>query len=220
MTSLAPQKDLRPVDAGPAETRVNGVYDLPTPGRVSGWAIDRADPEAVVEVEVCREGKVLGRTRADRHRPDLERGGIGTGRYGFSVTLDPPIEPEMIFTLSVRGITADGTTGPLRATGEAAANDDPLLRLVERLFEQTASLRTEIAGLRRAVERGAAPVDTGETKAILERIEVVQARLDGAAATREAPSDPAVGPGLRIAVGAALVLSTLALFIGLWSVFA
>lgn len=219
MTSQTPQKDLRPTRAEKVEPRVNGVYDLPSPNRVAGWAIDRADPEASVAVEIFREGILVQRTRADRHRPDLERGGIGTGRYGFSVNLDPPIPPEMAFTLTVRAVTADGTAGPLRPTGEATPNDDPLLRLLERTFDQTVALKGEIGKLRRSVEAGGEPPDLAEMTAFLERIEVVQARLDGVAAVTETPADPSVGPGLRAAVGVALAMSGLALALGLWSVF-
>ena len=219
MTSQAPQKDVRPDRAAPADIRVNGVYDLPSPSRVSGWAIDRADPDAAVEVEIFREGALLQRTRADRFRPDLERGGIGTGRYGFSVDLDPPIPPEMVFTLTVRAVTSDGRSGPLRPTGEAAPNDDPLLRLLERTFDQTVALKGEIGKLRSSVATSREPPDLAELTAVLERIEVVQARLDGVAAETKAPDDPSVGPGLRNAVGIALAMSALALALGLWSVF-
>lgn len=219
MTSQAPQKVVQPTQTVPTAARVNGVYDLPTPNRVAGWAIDRADPDAAVEVEIYRDGALLVRTRADRFRPDLERGGIGTGRYGFSVALDPPVAPEMAFALSVRAVAGDGTSGPLRATGKAAPSDDPIRSLLERTFDQTAALRADIDGLRRSVEASGEPPDLTEMAAFLERIEVVQARLDGVAAVTEPPSDPSVGPGLRAAVAIALAMSTLAVVLGLWSVF-
>lgn len=222
--SSAPLQKSTPPTTSPAQTpasagRINGVYDLPTPGRLAGWAIDRAEEAAAVTVEVYREGKLVKRTRADRHRPDLERGGIGTGRYGFSVDLDPPIAPGMAFALSVRAVTGDGVSGPLRATGKAAPSEDPLRALVERIFDQNATLRSEVRDLRRAVEAMEVPKDHGETAAMLERIELVQARLDGAAAATRTPSEPPVGPGLRLAVGIALGLSVLAVILGLWSVF-
>lgn len=219
MTSQAPQKDLQPKSAEPVAGRVNGVYDLPSPNRVAGWAIDRADPGATVEVEVCNAGEVLQRVRADRYRPDLERGGIGTGRYGFSVDLDTPVAPGMAFALTVRAVTRDGVSGPLRATGKAAPSNDPVQALLERTFDQTAALKVEVGKLRRAVESRRAPADVTDLAAVLDRIEVVQARLDGVAAETEAPSDPSVGPGLRIAIGGALALSTFAVVLGLWSVF-
>jgi len=219
MTSQAPQLDMKPTRAEPGAARVNGVYDLPAPNRVAGWAIDRADPEAAVEVEVYNEGVLLKRVRADRHRPDLERGGIGTGNYGFSVEIDPPIAPGMAFALSARAVTGDGVTGPLRATGKAAPSEDPDQVLLERTFEQTVALKAEVGKLRRAVESQREPADVAGLSTVLERIEVVQARLDGVAAETEAPPDPSVGPGLRIAVGVALGMSTLALVLGLWSVF-
>ena len=219
MTSQAPQKVVQPTQTVPTAARVNGVYDLPTPNRVAGWAIDRADPDAAVEVEIYRDGALLVRTRADRFRPDLERGGIGTGRYGFSVALDPPVAPEMAFALSVRAVAGDGTSGPLRATGKAAPSDDPIRSLLERTFDQTAALRADIDGLRRSVEASGEPPDLTEMTAFLERIEVVQARLDGVAAVTEPPSDPSVGPGLKAAVAIALSMSTFAVVLGLWSVF-
>ncbi len=219
MTSIPSQKDLQPNPVAPVDVRVNGVYDLPSPSHLAGWAIDRADPDAAVEVEVYREGILLQRTRADRYRPDLERGGIGTGRYGFSVNLDQPVAPEMAFALTVRAVTADGVSGALRATGKALPSNDPLRSLLERTRDQVAALTAQIGGLRRTVEASRAPSDLTEMVAVLERIEVVQARLDGVAATTEPPADPSVGPGLRVAVGVALAMSALALVLGLWSVF-
>lgn len=226
MTAEIVQKPTAPTRAAantataPATGRVNGVYDLPNPGRIAGWAIDRANEAAAVEVEIYREGKLLKRLRADRHRPDLERGGIGTGRYGFSLDLDPPVAPGMAFTLSVRAVTSDGVAGALRPTGQAAPNDDPVQTLLARSYDQTAALRDDLRTLKRAVEAIGAGADQRDTRAMLERIELVQARLDGAAATARPVADPAIGRGLRLAVGVALGLSLVAVILGLWSVFA
>lgn len=219
MTSQAPQHDLKPNRAEAVEARVNGVFDLPAPNRVAGWAIDRADPDASVEVEVYNGGVLLGRARADRYRADLERGGIGTGRYGYAIDIDPPIAPGMAFALSARALTGDGVSGALRATGAAAPSEDPQRALLERTFAETSALRAEVDKLRRSIETRREPADIAEIAAALERIEVVQARLDGVAATSEPPDDPSVGPGLRLAVGIALAMSALALVLGLWSVF-
>lgn len=226
MTTQAPQGHFEPNLAAKPDARINGVYDLPAPNRIAGWAIDRADPEAAVEVEIYRDGALVRRIRADRNRPDLERAGIGTGNYGFSVELDQPVAPGMAFTLSARAVTRDGVAGPLRATGKAGPSDDPHLALLERSYRETTALRAEIAGLRRAVDAKVAPQDHNDrdadvqaTAAILDRIELVQARLDGVAAATATPAEPEVGAGLRIAVGVALAMSTLAVVLGLWSVF-
>lgn len=219
MTFQSPQETLGSKRAEAVAGRVNGVYEMPSPHRVAGWAIDRADPDAAVEVEVHADGVLLGRGRADRYRADLERGGVGTGRYGFAVELDQPVAPGMAFALSVRAVTGDGVAGALRATGSAAPSDDPDRALLERTYTQTAALKAEITRLRRAVEtRGETADFTGIADA-LDRIEVVQARLDAVAAAPTPPDDPSVGPGLRIAVGIAFAMSALALVLGLWSVF-
>jgi len=204
----------------PSANRVNGVYDLPAPGRVAGWAIDRANPEAVVEVEIRRAGKLIAKTRADRHRPDLERGGIGTGRYGFSVEIDPPIEPGMAFTLSVLAMTGDGVSGPLRGTGAAAQSEDPSRRILEQTFAEIAALRADLDDLRHAIADVRAPAAERNLAETLERIEVVQARLDLVAAAPEAPSVQRTQSGLRWAVAASLLIGTAALALGLWSVLA
>ncbi|RBO55164.1 hypothetical protein DSD19_00540 [Rhodovulum sp. BSW8] len=202
------------------QPRVNGVYDLPAPGRIAGWAIDRADPSAAVAVEIYREGRLAAKTRADRHRPDLERGGIGTGRYGFSVELDPPVEPGLAFTLSVRAVTGDGTAGALRATGAALPSDDPDRRVLEVVFARVAALGTEIADLRGALARHDDPADLQDIARALDRIELVQARLELAAAGTDGAAAPDPLAGLRRMVVAALALGGTALALGLWSLFA
>ena len=123
-------------DAAESATRINGVVDIPRPGRVAGWAIDRADPGAAVVVTVLREGRVVAEVRADAHRPDLERGGIGTGRYGFAIDLDPPLDPGLEFTLTAVARAADGTSGELRPVGRARPTDDAGSRLAQRTFAE------------------------------------------------------------------------------------
>ena len=66
--------------------RVYGVVDVVRPDRIAGWAIDRADSAAAVDVDIRREGRLVATVRADRPRRDLEKGGVGTGRYGFAAS--------------------------------------------------------------------------------------------------------------------------------------
>ena len=57
-------------------------------GFVEGWAMDAADPEWPVELELLT---ALGRRRiiANRYRGDLRRAGIGSGRHGFRAPIGP-----------------------------------------------------------------------------------------------------------------------------------
>ena len=59
----------------PATSRVYGVVDLLRDNRIAGWAIDRADAAAAVTVDIHRNGRLISSVVADRHRPDLEKGG-------------------------------------------------------------------------------------------------------------------------------------------------
>ncbi len=191
--------------------RINGVVDVPRPGRISGWAIDRSDPEAAVTVRIAREGRVVGEIRADAHRPDLERGGIGTGRYGFALDLDPPLEPGFEFTVAATALAADGTSGELRPVGRAKPAEDPARRLAERTFEELCRLRGAVALQPRTAD---APL-----RQTMEGIEVVQARIETALAAIEPPERPG-NRGLVAAVALALAIGMGSLGLGLWSVFA
>ncbi len=194
-----------------AGARINGVIDVPRPGRVSGWAIDRGDPGAAVTVRISREGRLIGEVSADGYRPDLERGGIGTGRYGFALDLDAPLEPGFEFTVTAMARADDGTSGELRRIGRAKASEDPGRRLSERLFE-------ELVRLRMAIGREARTADAPLCDA-MERIEVVQARIETALSAIEPPQRSGTG-GLVIAVTLALVIGAASLGLGLWSLFA
>ncbi|PZX17122.1 hypothetical protein LX81_01754 [Palleronia aestuarii] len=190
--------------------RLNGVVDVPRANRVAGWAIDRADPEAAVTVRVTREGRVVAELRADTPRPDLERNGIGTGRYGFSVDLDPPLEPGFEFTIEATAHVDGVAPMPLRRIGRAADRDEPGRRLPERTFEEVVALR---ARLETGLERDTAPL-----RETLDRIEIVQARIETALGGLEAPPRTG-GRGLGLAVAAALAIGAGSLALGLWSLF-
>ena len=134
--SIAPEPldHAAPVPAAAVGPRLYGVVDVVRPDRIAGWAIDRADSQAVLEIDVRREGRLVATVRADRFRKDLERGSVGTGRYGFACELAPPLEPGFEFTVSATARTADGVSCELKRVGPAAAAD-PERRLAERIFE-------------------------------------------------------------------------------------
>lgn len=187
-------------DTGP---RVYGVFDLARPDRVAGWAIDRASASATVVVELWREGKRVATVSADRHRPDLEKGGIGTGRYGFAAEVSPPIEPGFEFTLTAVARAADGTTGALKRTAGRSGGVAPEQRVVERIFE-------EVTALGRAAPPAPAPVaaELDRLAELAGRIEMVQIRLEAALAAASPPKPRADARGLR---GILFVTATIAL---------
>ncbi len=188
-----------PVEAGP---RLYGVIDVLRADRIAGWVIDRTDAGAALDVDVRREGRLVATVRADRARPDLERTGVGTGRYGFACEIEPPLEPGFEFTLSAVARAADGASLELKRGGKAPR--DPERRLVERLYEEVAALRAAQA----------APGDALAT--VLERVELAQARIE-AAITGIEPPPAASLIGLRLLAIAALATGGLSLVVGLLS---
>lgn len=198
-------------DEASARARINGVIDVPRPGRVSGWAIDRGDPDAAVTVRIAREGRLVGEVRADGYRPDLERGGIGTGRYGFALDLKEPLEPGFEFTVTAMARADDGTSGELRRIGRAKSAENPGQRLAERLFEEFVRLRIAIG---RETRTANAPLCD-----VVERIEVVQARIEMALSTIEPPQRSGTR-GLVVAVTLSLLIGAASLGLGLWSIIA
>lgn len=199
-------------DIGP---RVYGVFDLPRPDRAAGWAIDRASASAAVEVDLFREGQRIATLRADRHRPDLEKGGIGTGNYGFVAEISPPVEPGFEFTVTAVARAADGTTGALKRTGTRSGAVAPEQRVVERIFEEVTALG-----------RAAPPAPPAPAAAELDRlnelalrIEMIQIRLEATLASLapETPRSDVRGlKGILFATGA-IALGSLGL--GLYSLF-
>lgn len=201
------------------QPRVNGVFDVPAPGRVAGWAIDRSDPSAAVRVEIYREGVCVGSVKADRYRKDLEKGGIGTGRYGFAMDLDPPIVPGMNFTIEARAITDDGVTGPLRATGSALPLADPKTRLLEQTFMRLCDLSRKIDRVAARADVSKGQIDPEMLTSQLDRIELVQIRLEQAMAAREPLEIQGELQGLRLISKLALLVGLVALGTGLYSIF-
>lgn len=195
-------------DIGP---RLHGAIDVIRADRIAGWVIDRADARAHAEVEVRREGRVVATVRADRPRPDLERSGVGTGRYGFAAPLDPPLDAGMEFTLSVTARTGDGAQVTLRPVGQAAAALPPERRLLERIFEDLGEVKAT------AARTGADLTDGWERlSSAVERVELVQARLEAALGTVEPPVSQRQGILWTLAI-AAMLTGAGSLGLGIWS---
>jgi hypothetical protein len=98
---------------GPPQ-RIYGVIDLIRSNRIAGWAVDRANSHASVLVDIHRDGRLVQTIAADQLRPDLAKGSIGTGHYGFAAEIEPPLEPGFEFTLAATARAADGSHVPLK----------------------------------------------------------------------------------------------------------
>ena len=72
-------------DTNSASVRLDGHLDRATAEWIGGWAWDPTAPDRAQELELLLDGISVGRFRADRLRPDLLEGGIGTGLYGFDL---------------------------------------------------------------------------------------------------------------------------------------
>ncbi len=77
------------VDDAPGAWR--GHLDEATRDRVVGWAWNAATPHRAVALQLIVDGNMVARLLADRHRPDLEAHGIGTGRHGFQTGFPHPL---------------------------------------------------------------------------------------------------------------------------------
>jgi hypothetical protein len=66
---------------------LRGWVDEAGPARVRGWAVDVAQPEVPVVVEVLAGGRMLGRVLANVYRGDLRAARLGGGCHGFELRL-------------------------------------------------------------------------------------------------------------------------------------
>ncbi|WP_222869332.1 hypothetical protein ROLI_001230 [Roseobacter fucihabitans] len=201
-----------------SEERVNGIVDRPAAGRIAGWAIDRADPAAHVVVDIYFEEALIGQVPATDYRKDLQRNGIGTGRYGFKFDLPDGINPEMSFAIKAVARTKDNTFASLRGTGRMVPSEDPKVRMSQRAYLHTCTLRQEFLQLSRKLD--AVVQDAKSTKGdsdILERIELVQARLESF--VNQQPTHPLQphNSGLKWAVAFALLLGISSFSFGILS---
>lgn len=204
-----------PADAiGP---RIWGVVDVLRKGRVAGWAIDRSDSGASVEIDIRYEGRLVKTVKADRHRPDLVKGGVGTGSYGFAAEIDPPIDPDFAFTVTATARTSDGEIAALKRVGAAASAIEPESRVMRRLFEEVLALRQASESQQDGSPNAALNKATGRLQGMIERIELAQIRLDAATSGLEPPTAADPSQGLRRLVGVALVVAIASLALGIYS---
>jgi hypothetical protein len=83
---LAALAGLAPLGAPGA---MQGHLDRHEGGCAEGWVHDLANPGHGMAVEAVHRGRVVARTVANRHRPDLEAAGIGQGFHGYRLERVP-----------------------------------------------------------------------------------------------------------------------------------
>lgn len=63
---------------------IDGYLDLVSSIMIAGWAKHAASDDPL-EIDICVDGTVVGRTMAEHYRPSLMEAGLGTGRHGFAM---------------------------------------------------------------------------------------------------------------------------------------
>lgn len=204
--------DQTPLSPAMKEPRLYGVVDVLRADRVAGWVIDRTDATRCTSVEIRREGRLAGTVTANRPRKDLERQAVGTGAYGFVFAFDPPLEEGMEFTVDLTARSHDGVQLPLQPVAGAARTLSPEKRALGRILAELSALREDIAELRHETARA----DRARA-GFLERLEVVQLRLEGgiSALGTTGGGSPGWLAGVAVA-GAVIAVGSMA--VGLFSV--
>lgn len=78
-----------------------GAVDSATSGLIIGWASGRSTT-GPVEIEVTRNGILIGEGIADIPRPDVEAAGLGNGHTGFELSM-PEINVGDVVSVRVKG---------------------------------------------------------------------------------------------------------------------
>lgn len=95
----------------PSPPALAGHIDQADRHAVTGWAMDPARPGEPVELEVVLDGVVVGSFPADRHRPDLEQAGLGSGRHAFQLQIPGGLSAHAERVLELRR-AGDGAVVP------------------------------------------------------------------------------------------------------------
>jgi autotransporter passenger strand-loop-strand repeat protein len=116
----------RRADPAASPARLDGRLDEVSRERISGWARDPDAPDQPVRLRICDGGVVLGEVVADRHRPDLEAAGFGSGHCSFEFVVPGGLSPLVPHVITVER-AADRVELPHSPITLAAAPPAPLL---------------------------------------------------------------------------------------------
>lgn len=231
----------------PADDPVSGFIDRVYERRITGWAWNRAEPDAILEVEIRLDETPIATARADRLRRDLVRRAYGDGRHGFDVRLSEMLPADARLRLTAIAILPDG--GRVRLGNRAAeaatpesAPDAVIAAVPDALRAWLADFqavqRQLEASLTGAVRDLRAPRDGSDAAAAdalaqlaavrqdelarqIAALEVVQARIDAAVARLDGRANSSDAPDrwLRRAVALLALISGASLTLGVASLF-
>ena len=101
---------------------LQGFLDSVSRTRLHGWVRDVAHPDASVSILVTANDRLLDRTVANVYRADLVEAGVGQGKFGFDITVNPPLSPARSWLIHVRseasGEDLPGSPVRLQASNE------------------------------------------------------------------------------------------------------
>ncbi len=127
----------QPVAAtGAASDPWRGRLDIASRKRLAGWSWDAGHPADPVALQVVDNGELVARVLANRHRADLEKAGMGTGRCAFEVRFPAALSPHISHTIHVRRET-DGldVEGSPRVLAASSSFDDDVERGLTGVME-------------------------------------------------------------------------------------
>jgi len=159
---------------------LTGRVDAIDNGRLYGWAFDRSQPSARMQIVVSLGQQKIAEATADKLRSDLRRNGVGDGQHAFDIPL-----PESVTSrqrdLSIVAISPTGEERILYAPtlDEQAAEAliaAPLTRVLEKLEVLMAAQR-QLQLNQRGIQRNAEGAAGDAPPAQLEHIETTQTEI-------------------------------------------
>jgi hypothetical protein len=185
---------------------VAGRVDAIDNGRLYGWAFDRSQPSARMQVVVSLGAQKIAEATADKLRSDLRRNGVGDGQHAFDIPLPESVTARQR-DLSIVAISPSGEERILYAPtlDEQAAEAliaAPLTRVLEKLEVLMAAqrqLQLNQRGIQRSSETSGGEVPPAQFEIIeltqteivsrLSELEVFLMRFDGIVAGLEGRID-------------------------------
>ena len=107
MATLAPVarpflSRLRPERRAPAESRFEGFVDALDGAQLSGWAWNRADPVAAIDVDIYVDRAYACSVTADQLGGDLRAAGIGNGLHRWTCAIADVVGDDRVHEISAR----------------------------------------------------------------------------------------------------------------------
>lgn len=126
----------------PPQAGIRGHFDRVAGGEAFGWLFDPEHPDEPLSVEVRCDDQIVSSGLADQYREDLDHAGIGNGRHGFRLKINPELFDAQPHALVAQAV-ASGTKlrgGPHRLqTTPGQLMSSSIRGCLERISEHEAS---------------------------------------------------------------------------------